>query len=69
MVYSDLTPWKHFVPVRADLSDLAERVAWCQSHPDEARRIGEQGQRIALKHDMEHACRLGLAAIEASLIV
>ena len=30
--YRSLTPWKHFVPVKADLSDLLEKIQWAKDH-------------------------------------
>ena len=30
-----LTPWKDHVPVKADLSDLHEKLQWCREHPQE----------------------------------
>jgi hypothetical protein len=51
--YDRLVPWEHFVPVVADLGDLAETLAWCLSHARECRRIAAAGQRVALA--MTHA--------------
>ena len=46
-----LVPWEHYVPVREDLDDLAERAAWLADHDDEARAIAAAalrlGERIA----------------------
>jgi len=46
--YSRLREWEHFVPVRGDLSDLIDKIAWCREHEAEARAIAEAGQRFAL---------------------
>jgi Glycosyl transferase family 90 len=40
--YRDIEPWKHYVPVREDLSDLEERFDWCRANSGEARLIGER---------------------------
>ena len=45
--YGDLQPWVHFVPVSEDLHDLDDRTAWLLAHDDEARDIGQAGQRLA----------------------
>jgi hypothetical protein len=45
-----LEPWAHFIPVRRDLGDLLERVAWAREHPDEAAAIGRAGQLFARAH-------------------
>jgi len=38
-----LVPWVHYIPINTDLSDLREKYEWAESHPDEARRISENG--------------------------
>lgn len=38
--HDGLVPWTHFVPVEADLGDLAEKVLWLRRHDDRARAIG-----------------------------
>ena len=45
--YDALKPFVHYVPVRADLSDMDERVAWVLAHDDEARAIGAAGRALA----------------------
>ena len=39
--YAELQPWKHYVPVKADLSDLKARHEWAEAHQAEARAIAE----------------------------
>ena len=46
--YDRLEPWRHYVPVAVDLSDLVERIEWCRGHPDECRAIASAGQALAL---------------------
>jgi hypothetical protein len=48
--YSELIPWVHYVPLREDLSDLMEKLAWAREHDDEARRIAENGTAFAREH-------------------
>jgi hypothetical protein len=45
--YDRLEPWRNFVPVASDMSDLVENILWLRSHDDEARRIGEAGKQLA----------------------
>lgn len=40
--------WRHYVPVRYDLSDLVEKAVWCLENDVAARQIAEQGRRFAL---------------------
>lgn len=34
--YKGLEPWKHYVPVKENLSDLVEKIHWAQAHDKEA---------------------------------
>ena len=55
--YERLEPFRHFIPVRADMSDLEEKVDWARSHDREAREIAHEGQGLArsLTWDSERA--------------
>ncbi|MBV8848822.1 MAG: hypothetical protein JOZ16_04470 [Methylobacteriaceae bacterium] len=56
--YGDLRPWVHYVPVRADLSDLDERIDWCLVHQDECEWIAQNGARFAASCTYEReVCR------------
>lgn len=44
----ELRPWEHYIPVRADLGDLVERVEWTRANPAQSAEIGANGQRFAL---------------------
>lgn len=37
--HSKLIPYKHFVPVKSDFSDLMEIYEWCESHQKECQEI------------------------------
>jgi hypothetical protein len=45
--YDRLLPWEHYVPVKADASDLAERVEWVRGNDARAAEIAANGQRLA----------------------
>jgi len=45
--YDRLMPWRHFVPVRADMSDLVEKIAWCRGHDGECAAIAAAGRAFA----------------------
>ena len=44
-----LEPWVHYVPVRADLEDLMEKLEWAESHPQEAQQISENATELMRK--------------------
>lgn len=60
-----LKPYHDHVPVKADLSDLEEKIAWCRAHDDECRKIGENAKifyekyvaRRALLDYVEMVCK------------
>lgn len=33
--YSQLQPWVHYIPVKADLTDLLEKIQWAKDHDEE----------------------------------
>ena len=48
--YSDLKPGVHYVPIKADLSDLVKKIQWAKSHDQEVRKIGINGRQYAVNH-------------------
>ncbi|KAJ3302533.1 capsule-associated protein CAP1 [Kappamyces sp. JEL0829] len=44
-----LEPWVHFVPIKADLSDLEPTLIWLEQHPSVALRIVQQAQAFIAK--------------------
>ena len=44
-----LQAWVHVVPVAADLSDLPDKLAWCQAQPEACQAIASAGQRLGLQ--------------------
>ncbi len=63
--YHKLIPWEHFVPIRADLSDLNEQIDWVRSNSTKARDIAANGQALAQSLTFESECQIAVAAIEA----
>lgn len=47
--YDELIPWVNFVPVESDMSDLVDKVHWLLEHDAEAKKIGENGAKLANK--------------------
>ncbi len=41
-------PWVHFVPVKADLSDLQIRLEWARSHDRRSQEIADAGHHLAM---------------------
>jgi hypothetical protein len=60
-----LQPYVDHIPVKADLSDLAEKIQWCREHDAECKAIGENAKkfydkyvaRSALLDYVEMCCR------------
>ena len=47
--YEMLTPWVHFIPIKADMSDLCEKVQLAKNNEEKSRVIGENAR--AFMHD------------------
>ncbi|KAG1945979.1 protein O-glucosyltransferase 2 isoform X2 [Pimephales promelas] len=50
--YKQLKPWVHYIPFKADLSDLVEKIQWARDHDEEAKKIALAGQQFARTHLM-----------------
>lgn len=61
--YDDLVPWRHYVPVAADMSDLSEKIDWCRSHPDACETIADEGRTLAMSMTFEREMARGVDAI------
>lgn len=33
--YNELKPWKHYIPIKANLGDLLEKIQWARDHDEE----------------------------------
>eukprot|EP00904_Undaria_pinnatifida_P007460 jgi/Undpi1/3844/HiC_scaffold_16.g07213.m1 len=56
-----LEPWVDHVPVKADLSDLEEKIRWCRSHDDECRKMAACAGKIYetfLSHEINRRYRV-----------
>jgi len=62
--YDRIKPWEHYVPVKADMSDLAEKLGWARSNDAEAEQIAQNGQSLARSMTMEHVTRDAARIIE-----
>jgi hypothetical protein len=40
-------PMEHYIPIRGDLSDLKEKIAWCKANDEECQRIAINAQKFA----------------------
>lgn len=53
--YPELKAWVHYIPVKNDLSDLLDKIAWAKAHDPEVRQIALNSREFALTHLMpEH---------------
>lgn len=42
-----LQPWKHFVPVKEDFSDLVEKLEWARANDDACRAMAARASHFA----------------------
>lgn len=45
-----LKPWRHYVPVKHDLSDLQEKIEWCINNDKESKKIADRAHRVYEKY-------------------
>lgn len=45
-----LKPFKHYVPIKPDLSNLKDAIKWARTHDDEAKQIARNGKRFFMKY-------------------
>ncbi len=59
--YHKLNAYEHYVPVKADLSDLEDKIDWVRSHDRKAKVIGQNAQNFAkqLTFDSEKKYSIG----------
>jgi len=49
-MWYELVPYVHFVPVKSDMSDLADIIRWCRSHDDECQQIAANARAFYQTH-------------------
>jgi hypothetical protein len=54
--YEWLVPWKHYIPVKRDMSDLVEKTRWCLDNYDQAKKIAENAYEFSKRHLTREAC-------------
>lgn len=52
--YKELQEWKHYIPVKRDLSDLIEKLKWAIAHDEEAHEIALNGRKFARNNLLPH---------------
>jgi Glycosyl transferase family 90 len=62
--YDRLKPWEHYVPVKADMSDFAEKIEWVRTNDAEAKAIAERGQALAKSMTFAGEMAVGARLIE-----
>jgi tetratricopeptide (TPR) repeat protein len=65
--YDRLRAWEHFVPVRADMTDLPERLAWLRENDAEARAIGDRGREFARSLEFEQELAAGASVVRQAI--
>lgn len=51
--YGELQPWVHYVPIEADLSDLADKIDWCLANEQACEWIAGNGRTLAASRSYE----------------
>ena len=53
IIFMDLKPWVHYVPVEYDASDLDDKIKWCRDNDDECKQISARASRYINKFTLE----------------
>lgn len=48
--WDDLIPMEHYVPIRADLSDLREKIEYLNEHPEKYKDICKKARLFSETH-------------------
>ncbi|WP_179298094.1 glycosyl transferase family 90 [Mesorhizobium carmichaelinearum] len=62
--FEDIEPFRHYVPVARDMSDLAERIEWLRANPKLESEIAAEARQFA----QTHLTRAAAAAAWAKLL-
>lgn len=65
--YDQLKPGIHFVPVKPDMSDLAEKLAWARDNPKEAETIAKAGQALVRSMTLESETKRAVEIITQAI--
>lgn len=63
--YDRLRPGVHYVGVRADMSDLVEKIEWCLANPAACLEIASAGRALALSMTVESETAAAVARLDA----
>lgn len=64
--YDRLVPWRHYLPVRADLTDFLEVLAWARDNPSTCRSIAAAGQALAMSMTLAEEHRRAVERLAAA---
>ena len=45
-----LKPYKHYIPIKSDLSDLVDKIKWCKNHDMGCKKIAQNARSFANKY-------------------
>ena len=60
----DLTPWKHYVPILDDTSDLEEKLTWCRNHQGECKEIIQRATQYISQFSLDTEIEIAKNIIE-----
>jgi hypothetical protein len=64
--YDELEPWRNYVPIAPDMSDLTDKVRWLVRNDTAAQRIGQAGLALAERLTYEREIARSAAVIGAA---
>lgn len=65
--YNELRAWEHYIPIRADLGDLLEKVQWARDHDEEVMVIITVDMHYILVNSMMFGINIFIGFLLTSL--
>lgn len=66
--FDEIEPFRHYIPVARDLSDLTEKLDWAEAHPLECRQIAREARAYAEAHLTREAAVLRMRETISQLL-
>jgi hypothetical protein len=64
--YGELVPWRNYIPIAPDMSDLVDKVRWLLKHDKYAEDVGHRGKELADHLTYERELRRSVPVISAA---
>jgi hypothetical protein len=64
--YDELVPWRNYVPIAPDMSDLMAKISWLAQNDAIAQRVGQNGLALAERLTYDREVKRSASVISAA---